>query len=258
MAGLRARRTTASDDKNARVIFRAGEAIGGDRVPALPPGTTLPLTVEITDPDEPDARYRVDVLSDHPGGDRARRPIESFRIEGNTNGRYALDGILADRPGQFVMLRIIQSSARTEDEGDDEHEETEDRIWTAPIWFEASASQAIAMPAIQIVDMMPNPIGEDAIGEDVQLQNSGQSPIDLTGWQLRDLAANTWTLNITVPAGQRITIVRNGAGMLRNHGQQMSLNNDGDLVELVMPDGTVVDSVRYGRAIEGARMSPVR
>jgi len=250
MAALRARRTFASDDKNARVIFRSGEAIGGDRILAPTPGSTLPLTVEITDPDEPNARYRIDVLSDHAGGDRARRPVESFRVEGNTNGRYLLDGIVADGPGQFVMLRIIQSSALVEDEGDEEHEETEDRIWTAPIWFESNVPVPIALPAIQIVDLLPNPLGDDAINEDVQLRNAGTSPIDLTDWQLRDLAGNVWNLSDTVAAGQAITIVRNG--------RAMSLNNDGDVVELVMPNGTVVDNVRYGRAVEGARMNPVR
>lgn len=250
MAALRARRTFASDDKNAKVIFRAGQAIGGDRVPAPSAGTMLPLTVEITDPDEPDARYRIDVLSDHPGGDRARRPVESFRIEGNTNGPVELDGVLADGPGQFVMLRITQSSARVADEGDEEHEETEDRIWTAPIWFESDALIPVVLPPVQIVDMLPNPVGDDATDEDVQLRNAGTIPIDLTGWQLRDLAGNVWNITGVVGPGQAITIVRSG--------QPMSLNNDGDNIELVMPTGTVVDNVRYGRAVEGARMRPVR
>jgi hypothetical protein len=38
----------------------------------------------------------------------------------------------------------------------------------------------------------------------------------------------------------------------------MSLNNDGDVIELVMPDGRVVDTVRYGKAAEGARLIPER
>lgn len=244
---LRARRTFASDDRNLKIIFRSGDAIGGDIVPAPVAGTTLPLTIEITDPDEPDARYRVDVLSDRAGGDRARRPVESFRLEGNTNGRYLLDGILFDGPGQFVLLRVIQTSA---ERGDEEHEETEDRLWTAPIWFENAAAPVIVIPAIQIVSLLPNPTGDDAIGEDVRLQNSGTAAIDLTGWQLRDLAGNVWTLANRIDAGSTFTAIRNQ--------QPMSLNNDGDIVELVMPDGTVVDTVRYGRAVEGARMIPVR
>ena len=247
MEALRRRRTTASDDRNLSIIFRSGEAIGGDIVAAPAAGTALPLTVEISDPDEPTARYRVDVLSDHPGGDRARRPIESFRIEGNTNGRLPLDGILAGGPGQFVLLRITQTSVA---ENDEEHEETEDRAWTAPIWFENPASVASPIPAVRIVDLLPDPVGEDAVSEEIQLRNTGASSVDMAGWQLRDLAGNVWTLSLQLAGGQSIIIARNR--------QPMSLNNDGDIIELVMPDGTVADAVRYGRAVEGARMLPVR
>ena len=75
LSALKARHTFASDDKNIEVIFRSGESLGGDVVQAPQPGTTLPLSVEIRDPDEPNARYRLDVLSDLPGGDRARRLV---------------------------------------------------------------------------------------------------------------------------------------------------------------------------------------
>lgn len=247
MAALRARHTYASEDKNLRVIFRANEAIGGDIVPPLTPGAILPLTVEITDPDEPAARYRIDVLSDRPGGDRARRPVESFKLEGNTAGRYALEGVPFEGPGQFVLLRIIQTSPR---EGDEEHEEAEDRVWTAPIWFEATATAAVTLPRLEIVDLLPNPVGDDLTGEEITVRNSGGTAADLTGWQLRDLAGNVWALSGSILAGQSVNF--------RREHQAMSLNNDGDVVELIAADGTVVDSVRYGRAVEGARMVPVR
>ena len=247
LTALRLRHTFASDDKNIRIIFRSGEALGGDIVPPPTPGSTLPLTVEISDPNEPTARYRVDVLSDHPGGERARKPVESFRIEGNTQGRFPLDGVLADGPGQFILLRITQTSP---EDGDEEHEETEDRAWTAPIWFETGAPPAIIVPTVRIADLVPNPPGDDAQNEEVRVRNTGVTPIDLTGWQLRDLAGNIWILSGPVGAGQFATA--------RRAGQAMSLNNDGDVVELVMPGGTVVDTVRYGHAAEGARLAPVR
>jgi hypothetical protein len=246
---LRARRTTASDDRNLRVIFRHGENIGGDIVAAPAAGSLLPLTVEISDPDEPDARYRVDVLSDRPGGDRARRPAESFRIEGNTSGRLPLEGILADGPGQFVLLRITQSGAQQQN-GDDEHEEQEDRLWTAPIWFEAVDPATAVLPAIRIADLLPDPVGDDLVHEDVRIRNAGGASVDLSGWQLRDIAGNVWNLSSSLEPGSSVNLLRNR--------QAMSLNNDGDTIELLMPDGTVVDTVRYGRAVPGARMNPVR
>jgi hypothetical protein len=247
LSALKARHTFASDDRNIEVIFRSGESLGGDVVQAPQPGTSLPLSVEIRDPDEPNARYRLDVLSDLPGGDRARRPAESYRIEGNTTGRLPLDGVLFQAPGQFVLLRIIQTSPPSS-EGDDEHEETEDRTWTAPIWFEAGAPLPAMAATLAIVDLTPNPLGDDALGEEVRIRNLSQSVMSLEQWQLRDLAGNVWVLNGAIQPGELKAFLR--------AAQPMSLNNDGDVVELVMPDGRVVDTVRYGRAAEGARINP--
>jgi hypothetical protein len=240
LAALRARHTTASDDKNLKVIFRSGDAIGGDIVAPPTVGTSLPLTVEITDPDEPDARYRVDVLTDHPGGDRARRPANSFIINGNTAGRYTLDGIAFDGPGQFVLLRVTQSSA---EQGDEEHQESEDRLWTAPIWYEQRVPPPPAARDVRIADLLPNPPGDDVQGEEVNLSNSGTASVDLTGWQLRDASSNVWILGGSIAPGQRLGF--------RRSGQPMSLNNDGDVIELIDRSGMVVDSGHYDGVTEG-------
>jgi hypothetical protein len=244
MAALRARHTTASDDKNLKVIFRSGEALGGDIVSPTTPGTALPLTVEIVDPDEPNARYRVDVLTDHPGGDRARRPINSIILNGNTPGRAPLEGIPADGPGQFVLLKITQSSA---ERGDEEHEEQEDRLWTAPIWYESSAPASIASVAVTMARLLPNPAGDEVRNETVTLTNAGSVAVSLAGWQVRDASGNVWTLGGQILPGADLTILRNG--------QPMSLNNDGDVVELIDGSGRTIDAGRYGRAPEGRQIT---
>ena len=240
MAALRARHTTASDDRNLKVIFRSGEALGGDIVAPPAPGMSLPLSVEIFDPDEPDARYRIDVLSDHAGGDRARRPVNSYLINGNTNGRHLLDGIAFDGPGQFVLLRVTQSSA---EQGDEEHQESDDRLWTAPIWYETGVPPALVGTAVRIADLLPNPPGDDTQNEIVSLLNSGTSPVSLTGWQLRDAAGNIWVLSGTIAPGQKLPFKRSG--------QPMSLNNDGDVIDLVNASGLIADSGRYPSVSEG-------
>jgi hypothetical protein len=246
MSALRARHTFASDDKNLKVIFRSGESLGGDIVPVPPPGTSLPLTVEISDPDEQDARYRVEVYTDHKGGDRPVR-INAYPITGNTNGRYVLDGIAFDGPGQFVLLKIIQRSA---EQGDSEHQEVEDRLWTAPIWYEAGLPALVITTAVRIADLLPNPVGEDLQNEAVSLTNAGASTVDLSGWQLRDESGNAWTIIGLVGPGQSVTV--------RRSGQPMSLNNSGDEIELINKAGVVVDTITYGRATEGAVVSPER
>jgi hypothetical protein len=250
LAALRARHTTASDDKNLKVLFRSGDALGGDIVglPTAAAGITptLPLSVEINDKDEPDARYRIDVLSDHAGGDRATR-VNTYLMNGNTHGRFPLDGVVFDGPGQFVLLRITQSSV---EQGDSEHQEVEDRLWTAPIWYEPNAPVPATITTVRIADMIPNAVGNDAQNETVSLTNGGATTVDLTGWQLRDESGNVWTLNGPITAGQKLAFKR--------LGQAMSLNNDGDVIELVNKSGTVVDSVSYGHAAPGQVIIPQR
>ncbi len=245
MAALRQRRTFASEDRNLQVIFRSGNAIGGDILSPPAPGTPLPLTLQLTDPDEPNARYRIDVLTDHPGGDKARRPVESFIIQGNTAGRVPLEGIIATAAGQFVLLRITQSSSG---EGDDEHQEVEDRVWTAPIWFEAGAAPARSPSQLRIAELLPNPTGDEFINESITITNGGSAVQDLTGWQLRDASGNTWSLTGSIGAAQSRRVTRGG--------QPMSMNNGGDVIELLQPDGTVADTVSYERAAEGQTIRP--
>lgn len=239
MDALRARRTTASDDRNLRVVFRSGEAIGGDIAAAPAPGALLPLSVEIHDPDELGARYRVDVLIDRPGGDRARRPAETFVVNGNTAGRLALEGVRADAPGFFVLLRVTQSSIGP---GDTEHQESEDRLWTAPIWFETAAAPVAPAP-LRIASLLPNPAGDEFQNERVSIRSTSGATVDLSGWQLRDASGNVWPLGGLVQPDQTVPVTR--------LGRAMSLNNDGDTVELVEPGGTVVHSIAYGRTAEG-------
>ena len=248
MAALRARHAFATDDKNLKIIFRSGNALGGDIVPALTEGTPLPLSVEIMDgdPAEANAQYRVEVLSDEPGGTPAGTPVETFMINGNTAGRVALDGVLSTGPGQYVLLRIVQSRPAT---GTADHDEPDDRAWTAPIWYEASVPLS-PPPAMRISRVVPNPAGDEVQNETVTIANDAGAAIDIRQWQLRDATGNVWRLDGSVSSGQSLTI--------RRLGQPMSLNNNGDLIELVDGGGRVIDRVTYGRASEGQALVPQR
>lgn len=241
LAALRARHVYATEDKNLRVLFRANGALSGEIAPLPVIGAELDLTLELSDADEPDADYRVDVFQDRPGGDAARRPVESYRLHGNTNGPHRLDGVRFTGPGDYVLVRVTQY-------GVGEHAET-DRAWTAPVWFEfatpvAAAPTLALAPSIRIVAVLANPAGDDALNEQVTLRNLGTAPISLAGWQVRDLAGRIWTLAGagTLPPGQEVTV--------RRDGQEMALNNDGDTVELLDASGAVLQRFTYAKAGE--------
>ncbi|WP_339692578.1 CehA/McbA family metallohydrolase [uncultured Parasphingorhabdus sp.] len=237
LSALRARRAYASEDKNLRVIFRSGDALQGDiaNPPAI--GAELDLSVQIVDDDEPDASYRIDLFKDVAGGKPVSSPTESYEVSGNQTVPLVLEGIRLEALGEYVLLRITQFGRE-----DDEHAE-DDVVWTAPIWFEPPSFHHLLddLPDLRIVSMIPDPLGDDFTNEQITFRNIGSGPIDLAGWRVRDLAGNVWELDVlaSIAAGEDKTLVRNGA--------PMSLNNGGDKIELVAPEGTVVQSVTYDK-----------
>lgn len=241
LAALRARHAYASEDKNLRVVFRSGTALQGDVTdpPAL--GAELDLNVQIVDDDEPDAAYRIDVFKDIAGDKPASSPVETYEVTGNQVTPLVLEGIRLDAFGEYVLLRITQFGRE-----DDEHAE-DDVMWTAPIWFEPTAfhHRHDVLPALRIVSLIPDPVGDDFSSEQITFRNVGIADINLAGWRVRDLAGNVWELDGLA------SIATNADKQLLRNGAPMSLNNGGDEIELVAPDGTVVQSVTYSQVSTG-------
>jgi endonuclease/exonuclease/phosphatase family metal-dependent hydrolase len=94
-------------------------------------------------------------------------------------------------------------------------------------------------PAVSIVGLLPNPTGPDEGREIVFLATSQGAGIDLTGWRLRDRGGNVFELTGRVEPGRELEI--------RMPEHRMPLNNDGDVVEILRPDGTAVNRVNYRR-----------
>jgi competence protein ComEC len=112
--------------------------------------------------------------------------------------------------------------------------------------------QAPAPGQLRIVSVLPDPTdGPDRQRESVTITNGGATPVDLSNWRLRDLGGSVWQLGGAgvLAAGREATI--------RRSGMPMSLDNDGDTVELLDPTGKLVDAMTYlqtqpGVAIEHA------
>jgi len=113
------------------------------------------------------------------------------------------------------------------------------------VWFRLSDAAPPAPDGVRIVALLPDPPGDDRQHETATLRNFGAAAADLAGWSLRDLSGGTWSLDsiATLAPGAQATVVR--------LGQRMSLNNDGDTVELLDASGVVVQRVSYGRVGEG-------
>ena len=89
----------------------------------------------------------------------------------------------------------------------------------------------------------------EAQNEAAWLRNNGSADVDITGWLLRDLSNNTWTL-------ARVGVIAAGAEeMVLRNGESMAMPNTGDTIALVDPSGQVVHSVSYDAIGEGVEVA---
>jgi Lamin Tail Domain len=103
-----------------------------------------------------------------------------------------------------------------------------------------------ALPiSIVIERLLPNPVGEDTLLEEVSLRNKGTQAVSLAGWTLTDRAGGTWNLSGhgAIQVGQSITVTRNG--------MSMSLNNAGDVIQLLDAAQAERDRFEYTSSVEG-------
>jgi endonuclease/exonuclease/phosphatase family metal-dependent hydrolase len=101
-----------------------------------------------------------------------------------------------------------------------------------------------AAEGLRITGLLPDPAGNDQGNEQVTIRNSSLTPINLTGWRLRDRAQNEFILAGPIAAGATSTITMTAF--------TMPLNNSGDLVQLIDPQGVIRHEVRY----EAAQVQP--
>lgn len=112
----------------------------------------------------------------------------------------------------------------------------------------STATPSVALSrSIIISRILANPTGDDATGEFIELKNTGATLVDLTNWQLDDEEGGSTPYripaNTRLAAGGTLTFSRTATGI--------ALNNNGDVVRLFGPDGTLIDSFAYDKASEG-------
>lgn len=112
-----------------------------------------------------------------------------------------------------------------------------------------TATVAEGQVAIVYIDYDPA-VGNDGDGEYVAIQNQGAAPVDLTGWQLVDIAAHTFVFPAFVLApgatvNVRICSGENSATDLYEGRCSAIWNNDGDTATLLDGTGRVISTYSY-------------
>ena len=119
---LRRRHVYASEDKNLKVIIKVNGRLCGDDISPLPAAGELSIQYHISDPDEPVAEYGVRVFRGVVGGQIAEL-VNSVTVP---SGSGVVEDVAFSGEPQYYFFKVIQFSESG----------AEDRVWTAPVWFE--------------------------------------------------------------------------------------------------------------------------
>ena len=101
----------------------------------------------------------------------------------------------------------------------------------------AARDDVLSSGAVAIASLLPDPVGADRGLELVTLRNLGTATANLQGWALQDRAGNRLSLEGSVEAGEDLEI-----SLLAG---KLPLNNTGDEVLLLDPDGRIQSKVSY-------------
>jgi len=107
---------------------------------------------------------------------------------------------------------------------------------------EVKPQQPIIYPTgVVINEILPSPEGPDEEEEWIEIFNQNDFEVDLTGWQIQDVAGKTKTYTFPKEA----KIAPQGFLVLPRPESKITLNNDGDGLNLVNPEGKTIDSISY-------------
>ena len=107
---------------------------------------------------------------------------------------------------------------------------------------------AIVYPdGVFINEVLPSPEGSDETEEWIEFYNSNDFEVDLSGWQIKDIAGTNTIFTFT----KDTKILKNAYLVLKRPETEILLNNDEDGLDLVTPDGSVKDSVSFTKALLG-------
>jgi len=138
---LKARRVYATEDQNLQVRFLVnGQQMGS--IIRTPQPMDLTIEVEIADPDEPNAKYQIELYRDAVGGEVIKDPVDKEELEGD--GTISFPGQRYESGTVFFFIKVTQDGAGGQ----------EDFAWTAPVWIELG--QPLPAPTPQST---PKPVG---------------------------------------------------------------------------------------------------
>lgn len=108
------------------------------------------------------------------------------------------------------------------------------------------------IPAVVINEIQFKPENEGTAGEFIELYNPGDSPVDVSGWEVEDAITYTIPNGTAIPAGGYLVIGEDPATLQNEYGVAAlgpysgNLSSKGERIDLRDSGGTLIDRVHYG------------
>lgn len=214
LAAMRARRVFSTEDSNLALALRSGDIWFGS---TIAPADSIPLAVYFSDPDFEPATlmlYDGNLLL-------ASVPLTGLEMQWSTT--------VPAKPGHFLWAKLVQADG--------------DTAWSAPLWVAGT----LEPEPVLFSEVLPVPYDWDWDGDGTadyndewfEVYNPGDEPVGLGGWRFTDSSDTSYT----IPLG--VTLPPHGYFTFHYAQTGLGLNNDGDALSLIHPNGTVVDAFAY-------------
>jgi hypothetical protein len=107
--------------------------------------------------------------------------------------------------------------------------------------------EAVYPSGVFLNEILPSPEGSDETEEWIEIFNSNGFEVDLSFWKIQDTRGRIRTY--TFPGGTKIS--GQGFLVLSRPETKITLNNDGGGLNLINPNGDIVDQISYEKAPQG-------
>jgi len=105
---------------------------------------------------------------------------------------------------------------------------------------------SIAYPSnIFINEILPSPEGPDIESEWIEILNKNNFEVDISGWKIKDEVGKINTHIFP----EKTTIPGEGFILLKRPESKITLNNNGDGLLLIQPNGKIADKISYEKAL---------
>lgn len=113
------------------------------------------------------------------------------------------------------------------------------------ITHEITVTKPAYADTIRINEFLVNPTGSDITTEFIELINTGADEVNLAGWKLDDVDGGSAAYTIPEPT----TLAAGSINSFSRSVTKIALNNTGDTVRLLNPDGVIKHSYTYTGAV---------